>query len=274
NTARVWRQNTRGDYWVLDLESGKLTRLGKAAPPSTLMFAKFSPDGTHVAYVQDNDIHLERIDDGRVTALTSDGSETTINGTSDWVYEEELGVRDGFRWSPDGRHIAFWQFDTTGVGIFSLINTTDTLYPVVTRIPYPKVGTMNSAVRIGVVDIGDGSIRWMKTPGDPRDDYLARLRWLEDGTLAIQQLNRLQNRHDLLLADIKSGDVRRVFRDESETWVDVGDEVTWIEDERGFLWLSERDGWRHLYRVPRDGGEARLLTRFDADVIDMAGVDE
>lgn len=274
NTARVWRQNTRGDYWVLDLDTGALTQLGKGAPPSTLMFGKFSPDGKEVAYVRANDIYVERIEDGRITRLTNDGSETTINGTSDWVYEEELSVRDGFRWSPDGTHIAYWQFDATGVGVFSLINDTDSLYPVITRIPYPKVGTTNSSVRIGVVGVGDQKTRWMKTPGDPRDDYLARLHWLDDRTLAIQQLNRLQNRHDLLLAGAGSGDVRRVFRDESDTWVDVGDEVTWIDDERSFLWLSERDGWRHLYLVPRDGGEGRLLTRFDADIIDLTGVDE
>ena len=148
NTKKVWRQNTRGDYWVLDL-AGRAARASWAAsaPESSLMFAKFSPDGTRVAYVRANDIYVERIADGRITQLTKDGSETTINGTSDWVYEEELGVRDGFRWSPDGQAIAYWQFDTTGVGIFSLINNTDTLYPVVTRIPYPKAGTTNSAVR-------------------------------------------------------------------------------------------------------------------------------
>jgi dipeptidyl-peptidase-4 len=274
NTRRVWRQNTRGDYWVLDVAAGTLTRLGRDAPESSLLFAKFSPDGERVAYVRGNDMYVERITDGRVTRLTRDGSETTINGTSDWVYEEELGVRDGFRWSPDGTRIAFWQFDTTGVGIFSLINTTDTAYPVVTRIPYPKVGTRNSAVRIGVVDADGGSPRWMKTPGDPRDTYLARLEWIDASSLAIQQLNRLQNRNDLLLADARTGRVQGVFTDESKTWVDVMDEVRWIDGGRSFLWMSERDGWQHVYRVPREGGDAKLITPFDADVIDVAGVDE
>ena len=121
------------------------------------MFAKFSPDATRVGYVRGNNIYVERLDDGKVTQLTTDGSETTINGTSDWVYEEEFGVRDGFRWSPDGKSIAYWQFDTTGVGIFSLINNTDTLYPVITRIPYPKAGTTNSAARVGVVSADGGA---------------------------------------------------------------------------------------------------------------------
>ncbi len=274
NTRRVWRQNTRGDYWVLDLAGGALIQLGGAAREASLMFAKFSPDGTRVAYVRANNIYVERLADGRITPLTSNGSETTINGTADWVYEEELGVRDGFRWSPDGRSIAYWQFDSTGVGVFSLINTTDALYPAITRIPYPKAGTTNSAVRIGVVSADGGDTRWMKTPGDPRDGYLARLGWADAGTVAIQQLNRLQNRHDLLLADAGTGEARRVFRDESKTWVAAGDTVRWIDAGRAFLWVSERDGWRHVYRVPKEGGDHKLITRFDADIISLVEVDE
>jgi dipeptidyl-peptidase-4 len=274
NTRRVWRQNTRGDYWVLDVAAGTLKKLGAGAPESSLMFAKFAPDGSRVAYVRGNNLYVERLQDGKVTPLTADGSETTINATSDWVYEEELGVRDGFRWSPDGTQIAYWQFDSTGVGIFSLINTTDAIYPAITRIPYPKVGTTNSAARIGVVDVESRKTKWMKTPEDPRNSYLARVEWIDERTLAIQQLNRLQNRNDLLLADARSGDVRRVFRDESTTWVEVMEEVRWIEGGRAFLWLSERDGWQHVYRVPREGGEPRLVTRFDADATDLVGLDE
>ncbi len=219
NTRKVWRDNTRGDYWVLTIEGARLQQLGGGAPEASLMFAKFSPDATRVAYVRGNNIYVERLEDGRITALTTDGSETTINGTSDWVYEEELGVRDAFRWSPDGRRIAYWQFDSTGVGIFSLINTTATQYPVITRIPYPKAGTTNSAARIGIVDAAGGETRWVKTPGDPRNSYLARLEWIDAGTVAIQQLNRLQNQNDFLMGDAASGDVRRVYRRRVE---DVG----------------------------------------------------
>lgn len=274
NTRKVWRDNTRGDYWVLTPKSGALRRLGGDAPEASLMFAKFSPDGSRVAYVRGNNIYVERLEDGRITQLTRDGSETTINGTSDWVYEEELGVRDAFRWSPDGRNIAYWQFDSAGVGIFSLINTTDTLYPAITRIPYPKAGTTNSAARIGVVGEGGGETRWLKTPGDPRNSYLARMDWVDGATVAIEQLNRLQNQNDFLMGDAASGEVRPVFRDESKTWVDLVDDVKWIDGGKTFLWLSERDGWRHAYRVPREGGEPALITRFEADVISISGVDE
>jgi dipeptidyl-peptidase-4 len=274
NTTRVWRDDTRGDYWLLDLETGALRRLGGDAPPSALMFAKFSPDSTRVAYVRAHDIYVEGIVDARIVQVTTDGSATTVNGTSDWVYEEELSVRDCFRWSPDGRAIAYWQFDTTGVGSFALINNTDTLYPVVTHIPYPKVGTTNSAVRIGVVPADGGATRWMQTPGDPRDTYLARLEWLDAQTVAMQQLNRLQNQNDVLLGDVRSGTVRRVFRDTSDSWVDVVDQFHWVDEGRAFLWVSERGDWRHVYKVPREGGEPVRLTNFDADALEIAGLDQ
>jgi dipeptidyl-peptidase 4 len=298
NTRKVWRDNTRGDYWVLDVSTGALKKLGSRLEPartssddqtdSGLMFAKFSPDASRVAYVRANDIYVERIHDGKLTQLTRDGSQTTINGTSDWVYEEELKVRDCFRWSPDGERIAYWQFDTTDVGIFSLLDDTSKLYPKITRIPYPKVGTTNSAVRIGVVDAAGGKTRWMRTPGDPRDTYLASLEWIDARTVAMQQLNRLQNRNDLLLADVRSGAVSRLFRDESMAWLEVMDKILWIDKGQAFLWISERDGWRHVYRVPRPPASAqaegngesatadyqlKLITRFDADATDVVGID-
>jgi dipeptidyl-peptidase 4 len=274
NTQKVWRQNTRGDYWVLTLASGALKQIGTTHPAASLMFAKFSPDATRVGYVRGNNIYVERLDDGRVTQLTHDGSENIINGTSDWVYEEEFGVRDGFRFSPDGKAIVYWQFDQSGVGIFSLINNTDTLYPVITKIPYPKAGTTNSSARVGVVGAEGGETTWIKTEGDPRNTYLARIGWIDANTVAIQQLNRLQNRNDFLSADVKTGAVKRIFRDESPQWVDVNEEVPWVDGGRTFLWQSEKDGWNHVYRVPREGGTGQVITKFDADVTDIAGFDE
>jgi dipeptidyl-peptidase-4 len=280
NTQKVWRQNTRGDYWVLSLprrsseSGGGLKQVGTTHPPSSLMFAKFSPDATRIGYVRANNIYVERLDDGRVTQLTTDGSENIINGTADWVYEEEFGVRDGFRFSPDGKSIVYWQFDQSGVGIFSLINNTDALYPVITKIPYPKAGTTNSAARVGVISADGGPTTWIKTEGDPRNTYLARIGWIDSNTVSIQQLNRLQNRNDFLTADIKTGAVKRVFRDESPQWVDINEEVPWVDGGRTFLWQSEKDGWNHVYRVPREGGTGQVITKFDGDVTDIAGFDE
>src|SRR5580704_18669448 len=159
NSKKVWRLNTRGDYWVLDLASGRLTKLGGDAPDSSLMFAKFSPDSHSVAFVRANNIYVQDLSTYAVRALTADGSATLINGTSDWVNEEELKIRDGFRWSPDSQSIAFWQFDITGVGEYTLINDTAQEYPVTTRYLYPQPGTINSAVRAGVVSAQGGPVR-------------------------------------------------------------------------------------------------------------------
>ena len=277
NTRKVWRQNTRGDYWVLDISSGTLKKIGGDAPEASLMFAKFSPDGSRVAYVRGNNIYVEQLADGGRVQLTHDGSNTIVNGTSDWVYEEELDLRDGFRWSPDGRRLAYWQFDTSGVGSFALVDNTSGRYPQITMIPYPKVGTTNSSVRVGVVTVDGGDTQWMRAPGDPRENYIARVDWVDSTTVAMQQLNRLQNRNDYILADASRGTVTRAFRDESKAWVDVVDEVRWIDNGKSFVWLSERDGWRHLYRVPRGAGgadNARLITSFQADAIDVSGIDE
>ena len=291
NTRKVWRQNTRGDYWVVDVAGGAPKKLGGSAPEASLMFAKFSPDGARVAYVRQNNIYAERVDTGAIAQLTADGTPppggaawapatagTIVNGTSDWVNEEELDIRDGFRWSPDGRRIAFWQFDTAGVGNFTLINDTASLYPATTVYAYPKPGTTNSAARIGVVAVDGGATTWIKTPGDPRNSYLASLEWVDPARVAIQQLNRLQTENDYLLGDAVTGNVTRVFHDAVAVaaakpgWVDVQSDVTWVDGGRAFLWLSERDGWRHLYRVARDG-QATLLTKFEADVISLVGVD-
>ncbi|HYJ78652.1 MAG TPA: S9 family peptidase [Longimicrobiaceae bacterium] len=276
NTQRVWRDNTRGDYWVLDLRSGALRKLGGPdAPESTLMFAKFSPAGDRVAYVRQGDLYVERLADGRVTRLTSDGSRTLVNGTTDWVYEEEFFLRDAFRWSPDGRRIAFWQFDMSGVRDFSLINNTDSLYSFVIPVQYPKAGTTNSAVRAGVIDAEGGPTRWLDLPGDPRNDYLPRMEWTTDSReLVLQRLNRLQNTNRVMLGDAASGAARTILTERDSAWLDVVDDFRWLAGGREFLWVSERDGWRHLYAGRRDGGEPRLLTPGAYDVVGVEVVDE
>jgi dipeptidyl-peptidase-4 len=287
NSKRVWRANTRGDYWLLDRKSGNLRKLGDGGSPSSLMFAKLSPDGSKVAYVRFNNIFVEDLDSGRTWRLTSDGSEKTINGTSDWVYEEEFGVRDAFRWSPDGTRIAYWQFDINKVKTFALIYDTGApyqvltnipypeydVYPTVRQIPYPQPGTENSAVRVGVVPAGGGETRWMQVPGYPDQNYIARMEWADSGTLILQHLNRLQNANDVLLADVKTGDVRSIFQDHDAAWVEVVDHLHWLHGGRDFLWVSERDGWRHVYLVSRDGKQVTLATPGQFDVTDLLGAD-
>ena len=275
NSKRVWRRKTRGDYWVLDRASRELWKLGGDAKPATLMFAKFSPTGRHVAYVRENNLYVEDLRDRRITALTTSGSDRIINGTFDWVYEEEFALRDGFRWSPDGRSIAYWQIDTCGVPRFSLINNTDALYPRVFSFAYPKAGQRNSACRVGVVGVEGGPTRWIATPGDPRNHYIARMSWPRGlARPVLQQFNRLQNTNRVFLADPATGAVEPLLVERDDAWVDVHDEMRWLDDGRRFTWLSERDGWRHIYLGDRSGQGLRRVTAGGYDVIRLLSVDE
>ncbi len=274
NSRRVWRQNTRGDYWVLDRRTWKLQKLGGDAPASSLMYAKFSPQGDRVAYVTRGDLYVERIADGKVTRLTSGADSLHVNGMSDWVYEEEFDLRDGFRWSPDGAKIAYWHFDMTGVRTFTLINNTDSLYPFTIPIQYPKAGTANSAVTAGVVSADGGPTTWLQIEGDPRDNYLPRMEWAGPRELLLQRMNRLQNSDRVLLADAATGAVRTTLVERDSAWLDVVDDVQWLGGNARFLWVSERDGWRHVYLVSRDGKTVQVVTPGAFDVIGVAAVDE
>jgi dipeptidyl-peptidase-4 len=275
NSVRVWRYETKGDYWVLDLVSGELTQLGKFAEPSTMMFAKFSPDGNKAGYVVKNNIYVEDLKTAGVVQLTHDGSSRIINGTFDWVYEEELDCRDGFRWSPDGRHIAYWQTDTDGTGTFYLINNIDSLYSQPIPLPYPKAGTINSAVKVGVVSVTGGQTNWFDIPGDPRNNYLARMDFIpKSDEVMIQQLNRLQNQNRVFIGHVESMQLKNIFTDSDDAFLDIHDNIQWLDNEKYFTWTSEKDGWRHLYKVPRDGKEMDLITRGEFDVVNINCIDE
>jgi dipeptidyl-peptidase 4 len=274
NSKRVWRQNTRGDYWVLDLRGGNLKKLGGDEPSSTLMFAKFSPDGDRVAYVRANNIFVEDLGSHRITQLTHDGTKTLINGTFDWVYEEEFSLRDGFRWSPDGSKIAYWQLDASGVRDFYLLNNTDSLYSFVVPVQYPKVGETLSACRVGVIPSEGGATTWFAPPGDPRNNYIARMDWADNSSeIVFQYLNRLQNTNQLILGDVRTGSLKTILTDRDMAWVDVVDDMVWLDGGRAFTWLSELDGWTHAFVHARDGALQRCVTAGDYDVTRVYRVD-
>ncbi len=275
NTRKVWRYNTRGDYWVFDLKNNQLTPIGRDMEPARLMFAKFSPDGKKVGFVYKNNIYSQTLETGNIEQLTSDGNDHIINGTFDWVYEEELNCRDGFRWSPDSRKIAFWQMDTKGTGTFYLVNNIDSIYPKIIPLPYPKVGTDNSSAKIGCIALADKKITWMDIPGDPRNNYLARMDWAASpGELIIQQLNREQNTNNLFFANAAIGRVRLVYPEKVDTWLDVHDDLNWLNNGKEFTWLSDRTGWLHLYRISCLNGEIKPVTSGSFEVIQLLKVDE
>lgn len=282
NTKKVWRLNTKGDYWVFNFETGELRQLGKTLPESSLMFAKFSPDGNKIAYVSENNIYSEDYVSGEITPLTTNGTKSLINGTFDWAYEEEFACRDGFRWSPDSKSIAYWQIDASDIRNFYMINNTDSIYSQIVPVEYPKVGETPSACRVGVVGLSDTVTTWMDIPGKANQNYIVRMEFIpETDKLLIQQLNRKQNHSTLYIADNGSSEV--IYEESDEAWVDLfqigsryaidyTNDFIFLEESNSILWASEKDGWRHLYRVSLEGEPEVLVTKGDFDVIDLKHV--
>ena len=285
NTAKVWRYNTRGDYWVMDIAANKLTQLGKDKPSQSLMFAKFSPDGKNAAYVSEHNLFVEELATGKVNQLTQDGSRQLINGTFDWAYEEEFFCRDGFRWSPDSKQIAYWQIDAKNTKDYDMLNTTDSIYPKVIPVEYPVAGEAPSPYKIGVVDIVTANTKWMDIPTDNvLQSYVPRMEWAANSDeLIIQHLNRKQNESNLMLCTVATGKTNNMYAEKDSAWIDIQplwdeDYATggwdWLNNGNEFLWASEKDGWRHLYRISRDGKKEKLVTVGNYDVMDIVRVDE
>ncbi|UEG50169.1 S9 family peptidase [Ferruginibacter lapsinanis] len=281
NTARVWRYKTRGDYWVLDIPSKKLSKLGATLTPQSLMYAKLSPDGRSVAYVSEKNIYVEDILSNKIKQLTFDGTRKLINGTFDWVYEEEFQCRDGFRWSPDGQSIAFWQIDATKIRDYYMLNTTDSIYSRVIPVEYPKVGESPSPARIGVINVNSGNIKWMNVEGDPQQHYITRMEWNDAKTLVIQQLNRKQQVSKLFYCNTVNGSSYSFYTESNNSWIETkdywnNDDPTgweWLNNGKEFLWVSEKDGWRHIYKLSSDGKKETLLTIGKYDIQNIKCID-
>ena len=283
NTARVWRYNTRGDYWILNLTSNQLTQLGKSLPSQSLMFAKISPDGKKAAYVSEHNIYVEDLSTYEIKPLTKDGSRKFINGTFDWVYEEEFGCRDGFRWSPDSKMIAFWQVDATKVRDYYMLNTTDSVYSKIIPVEYPKVGQPPSPVRIGIVTVDNDNIKWMNVPGDPQQHYIPRMEWADNSNeIVLQQLNRKQNESRLFYCNVSSGAANNFYTENDNAFIDIksrwnDDDPTgwdWFNNGKDFLWVSEKDGWRHIFLLSRDGKKQTLVTKGEYDIDNIKCIDD
>ncbi|WP_412063633.1 DPP IV N-terminal domain-containing protein [Rubrivirga sp. IMCC45206] len=290
DSERVWRLNTKGYYYVLDNATGAVTPVADRAD-GFQMFAKFDPAAERVAFVRDRNLYLVDLDTGRERALTTNGSPGgVINGTFDWVYEEEFGLRDGFRWSPDGRYIAFFQLDETGTRDFQMTDFR-TLYPETMQFRYPKAGETNAEVRVGVVDVTTGQTRFFDTDtwfeGGDETEYIASMGWtpeMADGTSHVWmlRLNRDQNHADLLYGDPATAGLSQVLEEENDSYIEVETgfsdlstgTITYLGDGDHFVWRSARDGFSHLYLYRNDGTFVRQITSGDYDVTDFHGVDE
>lgn len=188
--------------------------------------------------------------------------------------EEELSLRHCFRWSPDGRHLLFWQFDTTGVAEFHLVDNVVSKSPRILSFAYPKVGEKNSATRLGVVSVGGGKVHWLDLPGDPREHYLPHADWTPDGSqILVQQFNRLQTELRVWRVDSATGKASAIFTEKDSAWLENENPWRWLDGGKSFLWLSERSGWRHVYRAQVDGLPPEPITKGEFDVIAVEAVD-
>ncbi|WP_293915116.1 MULTISPECIES: S9 family peptidase [unclassified Sphingobacterium] len=282
NTQRVWRDNTRGDYWIFDKKSKQLIQLGKGLPASSLMFAKFSPDGKKVAYVSKHNIYIEDLSTHTYNAITKDGTDRIINGTFDWAYEEEFGCQDGFRWSPDGTKIAYWKLDAKETRNFLMINNTDSLYSFTIPVEYPKVGMNPSSCTIWFYNISDGSTQKAGIEGDDIQHYIPRMEWVLDSkSIILQQLNRKQNVSKIIVCDAVNATSKTIHQETDEAWIDIkarwnnGDPSgwDWINNGEEFIWLSEKNGWRQIYKIDLQGKET-LITKENYDVIQLDNIDQ
>lgn len=285
NSSRVWRTNTKGDYWVYDLAGKKLKQIGRQFKPSSLMFAKFQPGNKLVGYVHDFNIYTEDFESGVVKKLTDDGDGKIINGTFDWVYEEEFGKRDGFSWSPDGSRIAFWRLDASKIGTFYMINNTDSVYSKPIPIQYPKTGQEPSAAKVGIISMTDGHISWIKLEGGEKENYIPGMQWVNADLLLIQQINRRQNQLTVWTYRPSADQLVKRYVEKEDTWVDIlypdivsspwADNDFLLADEgKTFLRMTENDGWRHVIKINIETGEKTLLTAGNFDVASLVNVSE
>jgi len=251
----IYRRSGVSDFFLYSLDTGSMIPVATDART-----AELSPDGARVGYERDGDLFVYDLGTETETRLTRDATDSVFNGHFDWVYEEEFGEAQAWKWSPDGRRIAFWQTDETPVPLVRLTDY-DHWHPEEIDIPIPRVGDPNPRVRIGVVDAAGGDTRWLDT-GEPRDDtYVPRIYWTsEPDTLALVTLNRAQNHLKLFFFDVSTGGRRLVFEEESPAWIDVYDFYAGIDDFltfpaglREFFWVSDRDGHQHVYRYDYSG---------------------
>lgn len=269
-TESIYRWSSKSEYYIYDIDKDTLFPLSVNGKQ---MLADFSPGGGMVAFVRDNNLFLKNIIDDIEIQITDDGLDRhIINGTTDWVYEEEFGFTKGFYWSPDGRKIAYYRFDERGVPEYEMQLWGD-LYPEMYRYKYPKAGEANSLVSIHIYDIESGS-GTRADIGEETDQYIPRIKWTrKKDLLSIQRMNRLQNVLEILLTDASDGSSKIIYSEENKYYIDITDHLTFT-DENHFIISSEADGYNHLYYYDLEGKLVMQLSRGEWDVTDLYGFDE
>jgi dipeptidyl-peptidase-4 len=260
-----------GDLFLLHVDSGNWQQLTSTAEPER--DPKLSPDGRLVSFRRGHDLYCLDIATKKVRRLTTDGSATLLNAELDWVYPEELDLATAHWWSPDSRSIAYLQFDVSHEPIFPQVDLLGTHAKAEPEL-FPQPGTPNADVRLGVVPVEGGPTRWMDL-GDTRDHLLARVYWSPDArSLAVERLNRVQNRLGLVFADASTGHARTVLTEQDPYWINVNDLFRFLKNSKQFLWGSERDGFLHLYLYGSDGRQEAQITHGEWEVTGLAGLDE
>lgn len=272
DVEQIWRRSTRENYFIHDLETGRTQALTES--DTKQQYAQLSPSGNKAVFVQDNNLFLVNFRTGEEKAITKDGEfNHIINGAADWVYEEEFGIARAWYWGPEGEKIAFYRFDESRVKEFFMTDWGE-LYPGLTRFKYPKAGEKNSIVKIGVYDIHSDETTWMNIESE-NDQYIPRINWTKDpNILAIRRMNRLQNKQDLMLADVNTGETEIIKTENSNAWVDVNNDLKFLENGNQFIYVSEESGYNHIYLYKMSGEMVRQITEGDWEVTNYLGYNE
>jgi dipeptidyl-peptidase-4 len=270
-TERIYRRSFRAEYYIFDIKTKKLSHLSENGKQS---YATFSPDGMKVAYVRGNDLFIANTGRSQEYRVTTDGAlNRIINGSTDWVYEEEFEFTKSFHWSPDSRKIAFYKFDESQVKEYNM-QIWSGLYPHDYRYKYPKAGEENASVSIHCYDLISNKTTMINT-GSFKDNYIPRMKWTKNPDLiSIQRLNREQNHLELLHASVSSGKAEVVYNEKNDSYIEINDDLTYFNDGQSFLLTSEKDGYRHIYLYAMDGKLKQMITRGPWEVSKFLGVDE
>lgn len=269
---QLWRRSSKANFFIYNRSENTVQKLTQSEEKQ--QYAQLNPEGNRAAFVQNNNLFWVDLTTGEQFQITEDGEfNSIINGAADWVYEEEFGFAKAWFWSPRGDKIAFYRFDESNIKQFTM-ETWGELYPEEVRFKYPKAGEENAVVSIHVFDIETGEITMMDI-GDETDQYIPRINWTKNNNLlAIRRMNRLQNKEELLFADVSNGETEVILTEESETWLDVHDDLMFLNNGKQFITTSSRTGYNHVYLYKMDGEEIRQITKGEYDVTEIIGFDE